>query len=856
MENEEEVLNEDLVVVGIGASAGGLEALQGFIKNIKADVNMSFVVAQHLSPTYKSLMVSLLSKDSSIEILEAQNLETLKANKIYICPPNKHIVIESGKIVLLEPKNPSYGPKPSIDMLFESLAQYAKNKSIGVILSGTGTDGSRGVRAIKAEGGFTIAQQPTNAKYDGMPNSAINTGNIDLILDCEIIVDELQELLTYPNKARLVSNVTETSSIYKSILLKLKKVKEVDFSLYKTTTIQRRIERRMTALRFSNISDYNSFLDKDKKEVENLYKDILIGVTSFFRDYEPFEVLKEHLSELIKEKTNKNIRIWIPGCSTGEEAYTIAIIICEILKEKVNQYKVQIFATDIDEEATSIARKGLYPESALTEIDKNLLKKYFIIKNDNFEVIKPVRDMCIFSKHDITADPAFMRLDLISCRNLLIYFTSELQKRIFPNFHYALNDNGILLLGKSESIGIFMNYFKPIDTKWKIYEAIYLGQKNAPPSIKPFKPKSYEPHNDDKFTTFKQPTVSELIIEHIERNILPSCIVVNESFNMIYIKGKNPYLSYPEGEITQNIFKSVSPEISIELRSALHQVKKAGGISKTKYILPKNPNNDLYVRIIVSPLDSAILGDLFLIVFEEEESEYISSYDLSINNESDEINKLTLELEKTREHLQTVIEELETSNEEMQSLNEELQSSNEELQSSNEELETTNEELQSTNEELQTAYSELQSVYVERDQSNKELLGMKSEYESKLNRFEALILSSELGVYEYDIVNNTYLYIDEKFCEILGYKKDEILNLADENILEWFEEQIHKDFKKSRKKKFEELLLGKIDDFKLQYLIKNKKGDFIEIESICTSIKEGKSRINTVVGCIRVLNDK
>ena len=854
-------VSEELVIIGVGASAGGLEALQGLVKNIKPNSNLAFVVAQHLSPTYKSLMVSLLSKEAQIDIKEAQNLETIKPNIMYICPPNKHILVQDKKIILLEPKQPSYGPKPSIDMLFESLSEDIGNKSIGVILSGTGSDGCRGVRAIKAEGGFTIAQQPNSAKYDGMPNSAINTGNIDLILDVEVMFEELVELLTYPNRAKLIGNVTETSGIYKNILLKLKENKKVDFTLYKTSTIQRRIERRMAALKITNISDYSNQLEKNIKEVDNLYNDILIGVTSFFRDREPFEILKENLKKVIYAKTDKSIRVWVPGCSTGEEPYSIAMVISEILGEKIGEYKIQIFATDIDDEATTVARKGQYPESALTELDKSLVKKYFTIKDDMYELIKPIRDMCIFSKQDITRDPPFVRLDLVSCRNLLIYFTSDLQKQLFPIFHYALNDHGLLLLGKSESVGVFLNYFKSVNSKWKLYEALYLGQKNVPKSVTSYHAPKYNPREEkDKYEVFKQPTISDLIIDHIERTIVPTCIVLNESFNMIYVKGKNKYLSQPEGEITQNIFKFLSPEISIELRSALHSVKKNGGITKTKFILPKEENDkkvksleDTYVRLVVSPLDSPVMGDLFLVVFQEEKAESLASYDFTLSHENEEVDKLQIELEKTREHLQTVIEELETSNEEMQSLNEELQSSNEELQSSNEELETTNEELQSTNEELQTAYAELQNVYEERDNSNKSLLSLKNDYELKLSRYEILNQASLCGVFDFNMMSNFEVYIDEIFAKILGFDKDEIISESQGDVLHWLSERIEYENTKD-KSLFENLLLGKTTDFLVKCKVQTKSGNIKDIECFCTAVKGNvATKVDRVIGTIKAL---
>ena len=478
-----------------------------------------------------------------------------------------------------------------------------------------------------------------------------------------------------------------------------------------------------------------------------------------------------------------------------------------------------------------------------------------------YELIKPIRDMCIFSKQDITRDPPFVRLDLVSCRNLLIYFTADLQKQLFPIFHYALNDHGLLLLGKSESVGVFLNYFKSVNSKWKLYEALYLGQKNVPKSVTSYHAPKYNPRAEkDKYETFKQPTISDLIVEHIEKTIVPTCIVLNESFNMIYVKGKNKYLSQPEGEITQNIFKFLSPEISIELRSALHSVKKNGGIAKTKYILPKSEAEkkvksleDRYVRLVVSPLDSPVMGDLFLVVFQEEKAESLASYDLTLSNENEEVNKLQIELEKTREHLQTVIEELETSNEEMQSLNEELQPSNEELQSSNEELETTNEELQSTNEELQTAYAELQSVYEERDNSNKSLLNLKNDYELKISRYEIINQASLCGVFDFNMLSNFEVYIDEIFAKILGYNKDEIITNSKGDVLHWLENQIEFE-NKTDKALFENLLLGKTSNFTINCSVKTKSGNLKEVECFCTSVKGNvATKVERIIGTLKVL---
>ena len=547
--------NNDLIYIGIGASAGGLEALQNLVNHIPTNTNFAYIVAQHLSPTYKSLLVELLSKDAPIKIKAAEDGELIEANTMYICPPNKNIVVDEDKILLLETKEISYGPKPSVNLLFESIANAKKNKSIGIILSGTGSDGSRGIRAIKSEDGFTIAQQPMNAKYDGMPNSAINTGNIDLILDTEVMITEIIEILNYRGKNINQNPIQNQNQVYTSIIKKIYTVKKVDFSLYKNSTIQRRIERRMAALKIVNMSNYYKYLLENAEEADLLFQDILINVTSFFRDEEAFASLKEILKKAIEEKKDKNIRIWIPGCSTGEEPYSIAIILSELLENKVADYKIQIFATDLDESVTSICRKARYPEAAIINVDRNIVKKYFTVKNDEYEVIKPIRDMCIFSRHNIISDPAFMRLDLISCRNMLIYFTTELQDRIFPMFHYALNDTGILFLGKSESIGRYNYQFKFLDKKWKIYQAIFHGQKTPPFPVKLPSEREKARYQYKEVEAAVQPTISDMMTEHIRKHIIPRCIIVNDSFEMVYIKGKNPYLVHPEGEITQNVFK-------------------------------------------------------------------------------------------------------------------------------------------------------------------------------------------------------------------------------------------------------------------------------------------------------------
>ena len=851
--------HDDLIIIGIGASAGGLEALQAFVKHVPVNTNFAYIVAQHLSPTYKSLMVDLLSKDSPIKIKEAKNGEVIEANIMYICPPNKNILIEGEQIVLVEPKQLTYGPKPSINILFESIAANKEDKAIGIILSGTGSDGSRGIRAIKAEGGFTIAQQPQSSKYDGMPNSAINTGNVDLILDVEVMAKEIIDILAYPNRDKPANIMNEETQVYRNILAKLHRNKNIDFSLYKSSTVNRRIQRRMAALKITNLSSYSEHITNNPDEIEALFNDILIGVTSFFRDKEAFLELHNQLEKLIKRKDNKNIRIWTPGCSTGEEAYTLAIILSEILGQDFDDYKIQLFATDIDEISTSFARMGRYPESALLDIDKKYVKKYFIIKNDEYEVIKPIRDMCIFSKHDITNDPAFMRLDLIVCRNLLIYFTAELQQRLFPMFHYSLNDKALLFLGKSESIGTFNNQFKIIDKKWKLYEAVYQGQKVAPMMPKAYKASTtYKRYELARESNESIPTVSEMIVDHIQRYIMPMCIVINDVFDIIFIKGKNPYLVHPEGEMTQNVFKNINNDLSVELRSGLHLCKKDTNIVKTQFSKVELNKHNKFVRMVIIPLDNSLTNDLFLICFQEEEKENLKSYDIidTMSTNSEEVERLNLELTRTREHLQTVVEELETSNEEMQSLNEELQSSNEELQSSNEELETTNEELQSTNEELQTAYTEMRAMYEERDTDAQVMSLVKTDVENTNFRLETVLASTKIGIFEYDVINKKHVYLNHFWAEIFGFKEDYIINTASD-VMTWYENRIHKDDLEERTRVYEKLLLGKLENYTIDLRILDSSDNYKWVTAFATAVKDEETGyVKKIINTLTDISDE
>ena len=776
--------SKPFLIVGIGASAGGLEALQEFVKILPKETNCAFILAQHLSPTYKSMMVDLLSRQTNKKIIEIKHGSLIEPEILYITPPNNDVIVQNGKMYLKPPLS-QIGPKPSIDIFFESLARDQKENAIGIILSGTGSDGSHGVRAIKAEGGITIAQEPESTKYDGMVISAINTGNIDFVLPVSKIVEEIDNITKYSYENKNIEYINENRfDPFNDIFQILQEKKSVDFKDYKISTIRRRLARRMAALKIIAISDYISYIKTNTKEVDALYQDILIGVTYFFRDKEAFIELKQNLETMIKHNKDKeNIRVWIPGCSTGEEAYTIAIILHQILGIELLNYKIQIFATDIDDESLEIARKSKYPEASFQDVDSAILKKYFVRQGQHYNVIKPIRDMVIFSHHNLNIDPPFLRVNLISCRNLLIYFNQKLQEKIFPIFHYSLHPNGVLFLGKSESVGKFSTLFEVVDKKEKIYKSQIT--KSSPLSVYQLqnKTKPYEiPNHTNHITEY---SIQEATKDTITNIFLPNSVVINTNHDIIYFQEELfAYLKVSPGNATFNIFKMIDDRLNLELRSILHIALKERASKKSRFIRFETKEELLFVQIIVTPLLNIIDKELYLVSFLEEKEYEVRSIGSIIDDDSENMKtkELEFELKTTKEHLQTVIEELETSNEEMQSLNEELQSSNEELQSSNEELETSNEELQSSNEELQTAYSELNHINkeledksIEIEKTNNLLNVKKDKLLVTTKRFETALESTDGGIFEYFLQSTKKGFFSTKFANILGYQKNEIV---------------------------------------------------------------------------------
>ncbi len=717
-------------LVGMGASAGGLEALETFFTHMPPDKNIAFMIIQHLSPKHKSIMGSLLSKCTTMEVLDLKDGMKIEPNHVYLNPPDKNVMIMNGKIHLMEPIRTG-GINLSIDCFFKSMAEDLGEKAIGIILSGTATDGTLGLKAIKAGGGIAMVQDPDSAKYDGMPRSAIATGIVDFILPVEKLPAALAKYIRAPYIA-VTKKVKATDDLFASYIQKIfvliRSSTGHDISRYKQTTLRRRIERRMAVHQINKISDYVKYLQKIPSEVDILFKDMLIGVTGFFRDPDAFKILEEQvLPALLKDKPpNSTIRIWIVGCSTGEEAYSIAVLLSEAMERMKLHVNVQIFASDIDAEAIERARTGVYPDSIAADVSPERLRHFFIKDGTTFQVKKHLREMIIFAVQNIISDPPFSRIDLLSCRNLLIYMDSNLQKKILPLSHYALNSRGVLFLGPSESIGEFTDLFQPVNSKWKIFKRKeFFKEKAIDYPGMPF----YQGPRLDRFEE-KEPVATD-IYNVAERIILdqyaPPGVLVNEKYEIVHFLGRtNKYLETPTGKASFNILNMAREGLQFKLSTALHNAVRQKKTISYEGLRIKYNGGFRIIDLTVRPLTEANIKENFMLVMFDDktpgEKPILKKGKKAAKDDSDLVLiRLEQELQSTKEHLQTTIEELETSNEELKSTNEELQSLNEEMQSANEELETSKEELQSTNEELVTVNAELQNKVNELSTANNDI---------------------------------------------------------------------------------------------------------------------------------------
>lgn len=714
-------------IVGIGASAGGLEAFEGFFKAMPADAGIAFVLVAHLDPKHISILPELIQKRTGMKVLQVTDNLKIVPNRVYIIPPNRQMAILNGTLQLLEIQR-DRGLSLPIDIFLRSLAQDQRSNSIGIILSGTGTDGTQGIKAIKVEGGMVMAQDTESAKYDGMPSSAAATGLVDYIISPDKMPEQLLKYVHHQgmgNKDTDCSDECEhgdsmTGALQKIFIL-LRSATGNDFSLYKKNTICRRIERRMQVHQLDRVEDYVRYLQESEREVLVLFQELLIGVTSFFRDPEAFDLLKtKYLKQLLEDRPdNYQIRIWVPGCSTGEEVYSIAMIVQECMDEMNRHFSVQIFGTDLDEEAIHAARAGIYPESVSVDVSQERLHKFFVKDANSYQIKKNIRDLVVFATQNVIKDPPFTKLDLLCCRNLLIYFGTELQNKLLPIFHYSLKPGGFLFLGSSETIGQAVDLFTLLEKKWKIFERHPAGRSAHPvlefsgtihPPLKVEKDVIELPGPPRDLDTIK------LLKVILAQSNMPACVVIDDTANIIYIHGRTGrFLEPAEGETSVNILEMARPGLRAGLTNAIRRMGTERQEIVVKGLQVKNNGGFLDINLIVKPLTDLQTGrrGMMMVIFDEvtsgEGHDVVIPAKKSQSTKSVDVKRLEDELLYTRENLQTTIEELETSNEELKSTNEELQSTNEELQSTNEEMETSKEELQSLNEESTTVNSELQA---------------------------------------------------------------------------------------------------------------------------------------------------
>lgn len=709
-------------IVAIGASAGGLEAVSALLENLPPDTGMAYLYVQHLSPDYPSNLASILSASTKMPVQEVGHLLKIEPDNVYVCTPNKEIKVNHGKIELM-PRHSEELPYLPIDEFFISLSEKYKEKAIGIILSGNATDGTRGLKAIRDAGGLTFAQDGS-AKYGSMPKSAINKDAADFILSPKKIAKELTRFsknsFLKHTKQKKLEDAFEGSADLKTVFEILHKETGVDFNRYKMTSIKRRLNHRMLQSGVKTIKEYIKVLEEKKDEPDILYKDLLINVTGFFRDKEVFQYLKSvFLPKLLKSRPpGETIRIWVPACSTGEEAYSIAMLIIELQDRKTSKIPVQIFATDLSEEVIRDARIGEYTQSDIVPVSQQRVKRFFTKMGDRYRVVKELREMCVFAPHNILSDPPFFRIDFISCRNLLIYFDAVAQKRVFATIHFALNDGGFLMLGKAESIGASSHLFTQIHAKFRLYSRKKnTGVQKVPELTRGFsKSKIAESKMKPipRKTRLSAPTdldhyIDTLLLSHY----MPACAIINKNMEILQFRGSTSlYLSHPSGKASLNILKMLRPEIAFELRNSINKAVRTDQRVCKSGIGMSDAGNSVtrIISIEINPLKIEWDEPLFLIVFSlQGEVQKGGEKKNSNSTEKDRrIKKLTEELNYARAEMHAIIELQEKAYEELQVANEEIVSTNEEFQTLNEELETTKEEIEATNEELISTNRELQ----------------------------------------------------------------------------------------------------------------------------------------------------
>ena len=713
-------------VVAIGASAGGLTAFKTFLSAIQKEPGMAFLFVQHLDPDHESLLPEILQKVTKMPVVEMSEKTKIEPNHVYVMPSNKLMSASDGKLQLIDrPEKKKLERVLPIDLLFSAVTEVYESHAIGVVLSGTASDGTKGLKTIKDGGGITFAQDIESAEYNGMPGSAIHAGVVDFVLPPEEIPKKLLEIKHFIKTEDALGTLSERvdEDAFMQIITLLRVRKGTDFTYYKQTTIRRRILRRMAINKIKKVSGYLEYLRENREEQDTLYSDFLIPVTEFFRDQKIFKNLSDNFLSDILDKIphDKTARVWVAGCSTGEEAYSLAILFRELLESRSVKNpgkKVQIFASDLSESAIDRARLGTYTSTELAGVSDKRLKKYFIKSNGNFQVSRQIRDMCVFAVHNFLNDPPFGKMDLISCRNVLIYFEPYLQKKALTTFHYVLNKNGILLLGKSETTSGVPDLFSEASKNDKIYSRKDASSKFVQ-VVNRRSELDYNRTEKNEIPEKKSPDFQKTADEYMLKNYTPAGVVVNEAMDIVQYRGKTgPYLEQSSGKPSHNLMTLAVPGLAFELRNILHKVKQEHEEVKKENI-PIKLNDELRkISIEAIPLPNTIEPH-FLILFHDISSEKSRQEAETEGEETDNvpdtdkdlrIQQLEQELVDTREDMRNITEDQEVAIEELQSANEELMSSSEELQSLNEELETSKEELQSTNEELIVLNQEMNSL--------------------------------------------------------------------------------------------------------------------------------------------------
>jgi len=740
-------MGEEFVIVAIGASAGGLEAFTELVKALPANTGMAFVLVQHLDPTHHSMLTELVSKSTSMSVAEVKNGMKVVANHVYVIPPNSMMTI-ANRVLQLNPREDFYATRMTVDHFMRSLAEDQGGRSVGVILSGSGTDGTLGLAEIQAQGGVTFAQDETTARHDGMPRSAIAAGTVDFILPPKEIARELVRIaanrfVVPPEREEAEQAQHEAHPAIHTIFQLLRKSSGVDFTYYRHTTIRRRIQRRMVVHKIETLDDYVKYLQANPAEVKALYQDMLINVTSFFRNPTVFDSLKSlvYPSILKNRPRDTTIRVWAPGCASGEETYSLAITLLEFLGDKASEIPIQVFGTDVNEASIIKARTGMYPENIQGDVSPERLRRYFSKTETGYRVSKTIRDMCIFAQHNVLYDPPFSQLDLVCCRNVLIYLEPMLQKKIVSLFHYALRPTGFLTLGISEGVGSSTNLFSLIDRGSKIFAKKAIATHvptgfsvDRKVSDLPFNPRVARATGEGSWSypDFQKECDRRLLAQYA-----PATVFVNQDLEVIHSRGElDPFLKLPSGRASLSVLRMVREGLLSDLRAAVGQAMRQGAPVRRKNVVIKNGKSSQSVELEVVPLNMGNLKERYLMIvfhdgdWKEQEKDpkpnRKGAKAATKQREQSEvrdgrISRLEQELAATKEYLQSVIESQEATNEELQSANEEILSSNEELQSTNEELETAKEELQSTNEELTTVNDELRNRNSEITQINSDL---------------------------------------------------------------------------------------------------------------------------------------